>query len=1050
MGRSLFQRHKLTSRNDDLNQSILYLTEAILLPLRVSGEFGVDVIEIFSELAFAIIQRSKTSNELEDANFAIRCLRCLRGQPLGSFSSRALRHEVLESIIVELGIRVASGSTDGMQDINDVITIYDELLGSDHLESSSFRAPRALLLVIAHCGHGNRPILDQCIRLLRKASIRWPNSPVFSIALALSLYYRFDEMPTNDDFEEATTILNRIIDFPSTGNSLGLWQRLSLSILRSLAGTRATLYQKPEYVEEAISHFRSPLHHPLLPDNLEITEVLECMEDLRFNYLGVNKESTLQEALLLHPPRALGPSPSMRLDAARGDITESQLINSPPLPKETVDASIRGLRNSLSTILPGTPDYRQCLEMLLRSFRKKIFLTNDSTLVDIEEAIKYCRLLLDSIPLGGRSSSDITIFLAKLLKLVFDRTRNIEQLNESINLLAAVLRVPVGQAPGDSVADNLISSLFDRETFLLGTRDRHDPEAIQIMHQTIQTVVEVLYLAAENEFTSLPSRLHHSFALAKSLRYIKDIGSCSVTFVSTAYERAMSLMQDSVVLAPNLQLQHSQLVAMLRVVEKVPLDYASHLIDIHQHGQAIETLERGRALLWSELRGLRTSIQQIAGVDPLLAEKFTAINRDLEKLTMSVLPSGSSDVDAEGAEDCRWVDPYSRLLMKQRKLLEERDNIISQVRSLPGLQNFLMAPSFDVLRSAASHGPVIIINHSESRSDILILLHDAPPSLIPTSNGFYEDVNKLRDDLLSARKKQGLDSIEYDRTLASILEDLYNLVGRPVVDRLHKLNIPEQSRVWWCPTSVFCSLPLHAMGPIPSNDGKKRYFSDLYIPSYTPTLAALIDSHNPSPQLQSTKKPSLLLVAQPNKKTLPGVDKEIRVIQELNIKVESLIREDATTGTVLEGLRRHELVHFACHGNLEIGKPFDASFKLYRGQRLKLLDIVNSRLPHAEFAFLSACHTAELTEESIADEGLHLAAALQYCGFRSVVGTMWAMADTDGCYLAPRVYRSMLVGNDEGPCYMRSAVALRDAVRELRNVNGVGLERWVNFVHYGA
>ncbi|KAI0298418.1 hypothetical protein B0F90DRAFT_1734469, partial [Multifurca ochricompacta] len=80
---------------------------------------------------------------------------------------------------------------------------------------------------------------------------------------------------------------------------------------------------------------------------------------------------------------------------------------------------------------------------------------------------------------------------------------------------------------------------------------------------------------------------------------------------------------------------------------------------------------------------------------------------------------------------------------------------------------------------------------------------------------------------------------QYKRALRSVLEGLYKLVGEPVIDKLHTLGVPEQSRIWWCPTSVFCSLPLHAMGPIPSNDGVKRYFSDLYIPSYTPTLSAL-------------------------------------------------------------------------------------------------------------------------------------------------------------------------------------------------------------------
>lgn len=40
-----------------------------------------------------------------------------------------------------------------------------------------------------------------------------------------------------------------------------------------------------------------------------------------------------------------------------------------------------------------------------------------------------------------------------------------------------------------------------------------------------------------------------------------------------------------------------------------------------------------------------------------------------------------------------------------------------------------------------------------------------------------------------------------------------------------------------------------------------------------------------------------------------------------------------------------------------------------------------SQLPDADFAFPSACHTAELTEEGTADEGLRLTGAIQYRGF---------------------------------------------------------------------
>lgn len=49
---------------------------------------------------------------------------------------------------------------------------------------------------------------------------------------------------------------------------------------------------------------------------------------------------------------------------------------------------------------------------------------------------------------------------------------------------------------------------------------------------------------------------------------------------------------------------------------------------------------------------------------------------------------------------------------------------------------------------------------------------------------------------------------------------------------------------------------------------------------------------------------------------------------------------------------------------------------------------------------MAASQKAELTEESVVDEVLHFAAALQYCGFRGVVGTMWAMEVMDGRDLA--------------------------------------------------
>ncbi|KAI9433833.1 hypothetical protein H4582DRAFT_949245 [Lactarius indigo] len=293
------------------------------------------------------------------------------------------------------------------------------------------------------------------------------------------------------------------------------------------------------------------------------------------------------------------------------------------------------------------------------------------------------------------------------------------------------------------------------------------------------------------------------------------------------------------------------------------------------------------------MRHLRPSIDQLLKADPQLGHEFAVVNRGLEELTKSIPPSHKLSIDGSAVDGFRAVDPFGRLLLKQRGLLKERDNLISRIQTLSGFDSFLTSPSFDILRSAASSGPVIIINHSKWRSDILVLLHNTSPSLIPTPHDFYNHANALKDMLLDSRRKYGLDSSHYDETLASVLVELYKLVGEPVINRLRQLQVPEQCRIWWCSTSVFCFLPLHAMGPIPSDDGEARYFLDLYICSYTPTLSALIQSRNRDTRSHSSSRPSILLVAQPDP-SLPTVGGEIQVVQALDTRVTSLISEAAT------------------------------------------------------------------------------------------------------------------------------------------------------------
>ncbi|KAI0292100.1 CHAT domain-containing protein [Multifurca ochricompacta] len=896
--------------------------------------------------------------------------------------------------------------------------------------------------------------LDQIITSYQCALSWTPRShPTYTACihlLAKSQFIRYELSEQKEDLDKSIVHYTEAIFLPPSRrfylNVVQVFFQLVLSLLH-----RSEKFKQPEDAKCAVEYLRYLRGLPL--DTFEVphefvtpslVRALGIQVELEAGGTGDIEEMVIlcQELLICHSSADYSAG-AIAIVALSGVIIE---VFSQGKHVQPLDEVIQCLRDALKICPPDLHVVPLGLATALIIRFWKIY-SND----DYEEAMTLLESIAGSSPLGDNPSeiqiqaSASATSLARMRADFFPNPEYLEEaisrcllpiawhpslnkvvyLDESITVHRGVLKMQSAQPFYLSVIQQLFVSLFKRLE-LLGRR------------QDLDEVIELFPLGVNDKFAKVPDRFAFSCLWAFITRAARHPS------VSVAYEKAMPLMQSSLVSAPTLQIQHAQLVAMRGLCDKMPLDYASYQIDMGQFTQAIETLEQGRALLWSEMRDLRNSIDQLSGFNSPLATKLAAINQDLESLTMSVTLSGIIEISDGGSQVDDGMDPFGILVVKKQELLEERDVLLSNAarwryalrsEDLGGdleinFRRFWIFSSTTAIGYAARTAPTIL-----------------SPSLIPTSNDFYQRANKLRDRLVVARK-EGLDSERYGRALRSVLEGLYKLVGEPVIDKLRTLGVPEQSRIWWCPTSVFCSLPLHAMGPIPSNDGVKRYFSDLYIPSYTPTLSALIESRKPSPK--TSYEPSLLLVATPDE-SLPGAFGEMEIIQSLNsrVPVATLCGKNATSAGVVEGLRHHGFAHFVCHGTLETGKPFDASFKLFDGERLTLLEIVRSRLPAGEFAFLAACHTAELTDESIADEGLHLTAAVQYCGFRSVVGTIWEMADIDGHELSENFYKSMFSRNGEGVGYhLRSARALRDATRKMRRKKGMTLERWVNFVHY--
>ena len=976
LGIRLLARYCQSKQQDDLDKSILHLTESLLFSPLSWLPFGPMILDVLYYLSHSLSERSSASEEPEGAIYATKYLRHLRGL---AHTPLIPRQQVTASLVETLELQMELKASDEAQTLEEMTALTQELLASD--PSSDATTHAITCLARSTNGHiGARllslslDLLGEITECLRLARMHKPDLREVHFALAQCLPFLYLYTLNDELLEEAGSIMDKLIASISPGDEcLARYQRF----VPRLVGVRSMADSHAENTEEAIYRARDFLSSSSVEDPLYPTwsQVLKLAANSRLENFGP-------------------------IDDLKASSSSDPLFNLP------------------SDVAQGT-----LLEELLDG------ICNNSA-TDIEGAIEVGRSILAS------SDPDLYLLLShkfcEILFEAFKRTQNINYLNESLDILRPLLALPLPKLLRFLTISILLACLEARSEISPGHRMQDWQEMVELLPQILDKSIRLtLQFGAACEWAHFSHATQHPSA-------------------STAYETALSFIQGIVPFSPTLQLQHDTLTLSAHIQE-MPLGYASYQFERGQLEQAIETLERGRALLWSEMRHLRISINQVLDADPDLGRKFASLNRDLEELTKSIPPSHKIGMDDVVADDLRAGDQFGSLFRRQRGLLKERDKLISQIRGLPGFDRFLTFPLFNTLRSAASSGPVIIVNHFKLRSDILIL-HDGSPSLIPTPTHFYRLAKALKDKLLNSRVKDGLDSSKYDKTLASVLAELYELVGKPVIDRLHQLQVPDQSRIWWCPTSVFCSLPLHAMGPIPSDDGERCYFLDLYICSYTPSLSALIESRNRDSGSRSSDRPSVLLVAQTDP-TLPTVGGEIQVVQALDTEVTSLLSGAATPAAVLDAFQHHRFVHFACHGTLEAKKPFEAGFELHGDERLTLLQIVRADLPTAEFAFLSACHTAEVTEGSVVDESLHLAAAVQYCGFRSVVGTMWAMVDEDGRDLAENFYKALFKNStrDRGvPYHERSAKALQFAVKKLRKKRWITHERWVNFVHYGA
>ncbi|QRW12510.1 CHAT domain protein [Ceratobasidium sp. AG-Ba] len=462
---------------------------------------------------------------------------------------------------------------------------------------------------------------------------------------------------------------------------------------------------------------------------------------------------------------------------------------------------------------------------------------------------------------------------------------------------------------------------------------------------------------------------------------------------------------------------------------------------------ALEWLEQGRCLVWSQMLQLRAPVDSLGVLHPEVAQEFKSLSHWLENIS-SVEFERHSTLDNHDGNLVRDITCiYSQLA-------HQRDQLIENIRLLPSFEDFLRPPRASKLISHVRRGVAVVVQVHMLRCDAIIIDSNTHTiAHVPLASFSLEKADDLRDQISMCLQMRGIargfkKSDRRGKSLKDLLATLWSDIVEPVLDRLdisQVLPVDRLPRITWCVTGPLSFLPIHAAGIY---DKPNKILSNLAISSYIPNLSSMGRSELTSPDFSG-----VLAVGHQSSihsfEPLPGTKKELDILEEKLVgkKFTRLDEGAATTKAVLEAMSDHSWVHFACHGSQDPKDPQKSAFHLHDDD-LDLATISRHPIKNAKLAILSACQTAA-GDSALPNEAVHLAAGLLMAGYSNVVATMWSISDEDAPIVTRKLYECLL--EDGVPDSRKSAKALHVAVKHLQDTIGVeNFTRWVPYVHMGG
>jgi tetratricopeptide (TPR) repeat protein len=443
-------------------------------------------------------------------------------------------------------------------------------------------------------------------------------------------------------------------------------------------------------------------------------------------------------------------------------------------------------------------------EMLLLAFQEHV----DSCL--LAEAIVVLREALTLLPEVSQYRAVTLHCLAGALLASCEQSGDISLLSEAATLHEEALKL---RPPGHLLRITSLGGLADlycriepvsweKAHTLYCEALRICPQGYPVRAQLLSGIARCFLDAGSPFFDPVRGISHLSEAYADNLTHITrrlqtastDMGNVEATYASvkrhmdeasrSRYNTLVLELYSQIIgilpLAANFGIDHKARLRAVVGTDRIARNAASRAVLVGRVPMAIETLEEGRGVFWTQTLHFRTTASKGVPEDD---------REELQRLLL-LLDRATHGTDASELSAAQRESELGR----RRHLNEQAQSLIAKIRGYPGLNRFLLPSAFDAVFASLPDGFVVIVNTSEVAHHAL-LLHR--PTGLATSVGL--DLTHTGFDSASLKAKlprDGASTFHVDSSRAMrlssgeedsldyVLRLLWTSIVWPVINRL--------------------------------------------------------------------------------------------------------------------------------------------------------------------------------------------------------------------------------------------------------------------------